>query len=71
MDELIKKYADRLQQMYDERTAGDFSMRGILSEMLEEIVDSCYNTNMLMRRHERNCPNAPMPDWERELLGGE
>lgn len=59
MDELIKKYAERMQKMYDDRTAGDHSMSGILSEMLEEISDSCYAVSTLNRRHERLCPSSP------------
>lgn len=59
MDELIKKYATRLQTMYDDRTAGDFSMSGVISELLEEISDSCYSVSMLNRRHERSCPSSP------------
>lgn len=34
MDSLIKKYADKLQDIYDNRTAGDHTFTGVLSSML-------------------------------------
>lgn len=36
MDELIKKYADRLQAIYDKKTAGDHTFLGVLSDFLRE-----------------------------------
>lgn len=37
MDEIIQKYADRLQEIYDKRTAGDHTFTGVLATMLMEI----------------------------------
>lgn len=36
MDELLQLYAARLQRIYDDRSAGDASFLGILSEFREE-----------------------------------
>jgi hypothetical protein len=37
MDELIKKYAERLQTIYDKQRAGDHTFSGILGDFLREV----------------------------------
>lgn len=40
---IAKKYADQLQKIYDERTAGDYTFEGVLFEYTQELrawVDS-------------------------------
>lgn len=37
MDELINKYSEILQKVYDDQTAGDYTFVGILSTMLREL----------------------------------
>lgn len=39
VDMLIREYADRLQTVYDDRTAGDFTFSGILAEFAVAIFD--------------------------------
>ena len=36
MDELIKKYAQHLQDIYDNRTAGDNTFEGVLYNFAQE-----------------------------------
>lgn len=36
MDELILEYAAKLQDIYDKRTAGDYTFKGFLSDFVRE-----------------------------------
>lgn len=45
IDELIAEYADKLRQIYDNRTVGDYTFNGLLSEFAHEIVhESIFRT---------------------------
>jgi sulfite reductase alpha subunit-like flavoprotein len=59
MQELKKKYADRLEEMYHYRTAGDFSFSGVLAEFLEEIVQSDEAMRVLEQRHRNHRLSNP------------
>lgn len=37
-DELVKRFAVRLQRIYDNRTAGDYTFEAVLSVFLSEYV---------------------------------
>lgn len=50
MDELMRLYAERLQKVYDERTAGDYSFLGILSEFSDHIVDYGPARDSMLRK---------------------
>ena len=63
MDELIKKYADRLQEIYDKRIAGDHTFSGVLSELMEQVALSCGTVELLHIRHERTVhPKSRLSD---------
>ena len=38
MDELIAQYADKLQSIYDDRTAGDATFVGVLAQFMWDAV---------------------------------
>lgn len=40
-DELIRKYAEKLEKVYNEQTAGDFTFDGILAQFLREYDKMC------------------------------
>lgn len=42
-DEIIKKYATHLREIYDERTAGDYTFTGVLSEFLRACEDARHD----------------------------
>lgn len=52
MDELIKKYADRLQYLYDNHTVGEHTFTGVLAQMLWEIKENPALCDALMAKGE-------------------
>lgn len=40
MDVLIREYAGKLQAVYDNRTAGDFTFVGILAEFATDMLNA-------------------------------
>lgn len=38
IDQWIRKWVDEMQKIYDNRTAGDYTFRGVVGEMFTEIL---------------------------------
>lgn len=53
MDTLMHEFEARLQAMYDNRTAGDYSFLGILSDFMERVSDNPDILKRLIERHNR------------------
>lgn len=39
MDELIRRYAESAEHIYDARTAGDYTWLGIFAEFAQKVLD--------------------------------
>ncbi len=50
MDELLHQYAERLQDVYDKRTAGDYSFLGILSEFMNDSLPNIFENEEKYRK---------------------
>lgn len=77
VDYIMREYADRLNVIYDNKTRGDYTMLGVLSTFLSEIVTPAELQTLKALREGRasvvsvpqsDYDSEPLPDWELELL---
>lgn len=68
-DELLAEYAAKLQEIYDNRTAGDYTFAGVLGEFSKAIADEYVYVRMDMHADSWAGP-APTPlSYHRTLAG--
>lgn len=52
VDEIIKAYTQRLQDIYDKRIAGDHTFSGVLRTFLDSVTSDCESIQTLAEKHD-------------------